>query len=70
MNKKPIIVERYGVKVWCNEEMDNLRREECLCVNCTLEDDCSWAVGFYNMGRDANIALAVTRCPEWKGVER
>lgn len=39
---------------------------ECLCLNCELMDDCGWATEFYNMCKDADIALAVTRCPEWK----
>ena len=63
---KAVLLKTNGGEVWCNVKMDNLLEKECLCLNCDLMEHCGWAVEFYNMCKDANIALAVTRCPEWR----
>jgi hypothetical protein len=65
-----IIHERhYGVKVWTNELMDALRREECLCLNCDKMMECEIARALYVMCQDDNLALAMTRCKHWKSKE-
>lgn len=59
-------VDKYGVMVWVDEKMDELRRERCLCLNCASMEACSVAARFYAICRAHNTALAVTRCPDWK----
>jgi hypothetical protein len=47
-------------------EMDKLRKDRCLCLKCTNIDECETAAEFYRVCSRNNVALAVTRCPEWK----
>jgi|WetSurMetagenome_2_1015567.scaffolds.fasta_scaffold441091_2 hypothetical protein len=59
--------EHYGVVVWVNPTTEALRRTECLCLNCTClkpgkTDNCPYAQRLYEVCKDGNIALAVTRC--------
>ena len=58
--------EHHDTEVWTNVMLDSLRREECLCLNCQNLEDCSAAYHLYNECRKWNMALAVTRCPEWR----
>jgi hypothetical protein len=64
-----VVYERhYGVNVWVNELMDALRREECLCLNCERLTDHSCVVAgmIYKLCKEHNLALAMTRCKNWK----
>ena len=71
MKTKPVQVEKYGKTVWSNIEMDDLRKTECLCLNCSkmVRSDCQTAKLLYNTCKDFNIAMAITRCPEWEEIE-
>jgi len=64
--EQPKLVTAHGEKVWANEKMDALRREECLCANCASFEDCFAAKVLYFTCVHAGIALAVTRCRNWK----
>jgi len=57
--------------VWSNVEMDELRRTECLCLNCSkmIRQECPVAKQMYNACKDFNIAMAITRCPDWEVAE-
>ena len=55
----------YNVAVWCNEKMDNARRKECLCFNCKFIKTCDWASELFGLCKDHNLALMITRCPDW-----
>ena len=64
-------VVRYGVEVWENAYMDALRKKECLCLNCGnmkpgSSDHCPAAKKLYELCREENLAMAITRCPAWK----
>ena len=63
---KVIQVNKYGVDVWCNEDTDNLRKEQCLCLNCGISGACSVSSEFYEICKRDNVALMVTRCPAWE----
>ena len=66
MNKLKRVV-KYGVEVWCNERTDILRGSQCLCLNCALMNNgCLIAKNLYDFCRNEDIALMVTRCPNWK----
>lgn len=56
-------VEKYGKRVKQHPEMDELRRTQCLCLNCLDIQDCPVAEKLYGLCKEHNIALAVTRCP-------
>jgi hypothetical protein len=63
-----IVHERhYGMKVWTNELMDRLRKDECLCLRCgrILDHGCPIASMLYKMCKENNLALAMTRCKNW-----
>jgi hypothetical protein len=59
-----IFEEHYGVNVWTNKEMDELRKTECLCFNCDV-GYCKIANGFYNDCKFNNTAIMITRCPNF-----
>ena len=59
-------IEKYGVLVWCNEEMDLLRGKECLCLNCHGLRTCDTAQILYSVAKRTNVAMMITRCPNWK----
>lgn len=68
MEKEPIIIEKYGVKVYANPTTEALRPLECLCLNCNKQkndpkENCEVAFKLFNICVEHNIALAVTRCP-------
>lgn len=67
----PVLETHYGVRVWTHKMMDELRRTECLCRNCdrlifNSTDSCPIALALYGVCKTANVALSVTRCPEFK----
>lgn len=55
-------------QVWANTGMDELRKSECLCLNCDRKNDkppynsCPIASQLYQICVEDCIALAVTRC--------
>ena len=59
-------VEKYGTEVFSNTKMDELRKAECLCLNCADMEDCPTAKGLYSTCIYSDIALIVTRCPVFK----
>jgi hypothetical protein len=59
-------VEKYGRAVWQNPTMDKLRQTQCLCLNCGNMKECDTAKALYEICVKGNLALAVTRCPEWR----
>ena len=58
--------EHYGEMVWTNRMMDGLRKRECLCLCCDNIKKCGNASGLLARCQDGDLALAVTRCPDWK----
>jgi len=56
-------IEKYGVLVFQHPEMDELRRSQCLCLNCQKMDNCEIAHAGFELCKKFNIAYAVTRCP-------
>ncbi len=58
-------VEKYGALVYTHPEMDELRRKQCLCLNCTKTADCEIAHAGYELCKKYNVAYAMTRCPEF-----
>ena len=64
---KPVIVEKYGVEVWCNPEMDLRRQQECLCLNCgRLNFGCKQSSLLWAKCKVFNLAIMITRCPDWQ----
>ena len=63
-------VTRYGAKVWANLKMDKLRKTECLCLKCRLMKNCRYANEFFMLCQAANLAIAVTRCPDYSTEEK
>ena len=67
--KQPAVKEiRYGKDVMVNQEMDALRKTECLCLNCGnmkpgQPDHCQIAQAIYGICVKENVAMAITRCP-------
>ena len=59
--------EHYGVEVQANVVMDELRKDQCLCLNCELIENCDWAGELYSLCKENSLALAVTRCPFFEG---
>lgn len=63
MNIKKVI--KYGTEVFQSVDMDELRKTECMCLNCKIIKDCLRAESLYDICKEHNIALMVTRCPMW-----
>ena len=55
-------------ELWANLEMDEKRKEECLCLNCDRKNDdppyssCPVAGEFYRICVENNMASMITRC--------
>ena len=64
MKNQPVLEEHYKTMVYTNTEMDELRREECLCINCS-NVHCKIAHDLYSTCKQFNVALMVTRCPNF-----
>jgi hypothetical protein len=64
MAYEPVKKVRYGVEVWVNPLMELARRRECLCLNCGTET-CEVADKLYELCKEYNLAMAITRCPKW-----
>jgi len=64
-------VMKYGYEVWANTPMDDLRRSECLCLNCARfkpgdDDHCPIAAAGYQLCLEYHIAYMMTRCPKFE----
>lgn len=62
----PIQEEHYGAMVWTNKEADATRKDECLCLNCAMLSNCPTAKGLYEICKDNDMAMMITRCKQWK----
>lgn len=65
MKEQPKIEVHDDVEVWVNPTTESLRREECLCLCCGWIRICPKAFNLYRIYREENLALIVTRCPDW-----
>ncbi len=65
MKNQPVLENHYGTDVWTNKYMDELRRTECLCLNCKYIG-CQTSRTLYEFCKENDLALAVTRCPGWE----
>jgi hypothetical protein len=60
--------EKDPEKVWANVDLDNLRRTECLCMNCDRKNEskpyssCPVAAKIYKIAVEHNMAMAITKC--------
>lgn len=61
------IISRHGVDVVENQSTDELRRSECLCLNCANILSCIYAKRLYGICVDGGMALMVTRCKNFVG---
>ena len=66
MKFKVVQVERYGQIVWQHPVMDELRKSQCLCLNCALLKSCEIAKKGFEFCKVHNVAYAMTRCPHFK----
>jgi hypothetical protein len=60
------LVEKYGMAVWQNVEMDEARKTQCLCMCCQKMGKCDIAAKGYTLCKETNIAFMVTRCPAFE----
>jgi hypothetical protein len=65
MKNIPEQVEKYGSIVWSNIEMDELRKTECLCLNCAKMSSCTAAKLLYDTCKGYDLAMMITRCKDW-----
>lgn len=70
MKNLPVFETRHDVVVAINKDMDELRKSECLCLNCDNmkpgPDNCVIAAQLYQICLKTNVAMAITRCPVWQ----
>ena len=59
------IQNHFGVDVKTHIVMDMLRKGECLCNNCNNKPRCETAKQLYSICKEKNIAMAITRCPDF-----
>lgn len=57
---------KYGTEVWINNATDDLKKTECLCLNCENIKLCDTAKQLYNMCVIDDIAIMITRCKDFK----
>ena len=53
-------------KVWREQFLDTLRASHCLCLRCGAFSRCKTVKKLARICKADNIALAVTRCPNWE----
>lgn len=63
---KPELQEHYGAMVWTNVFTDFIRREECLCLNCDDMSTCPVAQQLYELCKENDLALMMTRCKSYR----
>jgi len=67
---EPRLIKKYGKEVWQHPDMDKLRRTECLCMSCEQLDICPIANDLLHKCKQYNLALAITRCAEFKAIDK
>jgi len=70
LTEAPVKQEHYGREVWTHQAMDNLRKTQCLCRSCGrlkpgLPDNCAIAGKLYEICKADDVAMSITRCPDW-----
>jgi hypothetical protein len=63
--RPPVLEEHHGHRVFTDPFMDEKRRTHCLCLRCAKLAGCPAAKALLSVCIDNEMALAVTRCPEW-----
>ena len=58
--------EHYGETVTVSVEIERMRKDNCLCLQCLNIKGCPYAKKFYDVCKVGGIALAVTRCREFE----
>lgn len=61
----------YGAEVWVSQGAEAIRKEHCLCLNCGKmkpgsPDHCPIAQKLYELCCAGNLAMAISRCPQWE----
>lgn len=60
--------EKDPPRIWVEEQLDALRREFCLCMNCDRKNDqppyssCPTAKKIYEICVQSNMSMAITKC--------
>jgi hypothetical protein len=67
---EPILVERYGKMVWEIQALEPLRKEACMCHQCTSfkpgqPGNCVIAEKFFAICKEHGNAFILTRCEGW-----
>jgi hypothetical protein len=70
MNRTFSKQSRYGFDVIEHDQMDALRKSECMCRLCSKlkpkqPDNCRTAQALCGICLTTNVAMAVTRCPDF-----
>ena len=60
-----ITVNKFGRDVFANQQMDEARHTECLCMNCKQMHSCVTAKEGLRLCQLTDIAFMVTRCPKF-----
>lgn len=65
------LVQRYNKAVWENEEFEEKRRDNCMCLHCDKMkpdsvDHCKIAQKFFEICKEYGCAFILTRCSEWE----
>ena len=62
-------IEKYGKVVWSSPEGEALRKTNCMCLNCVDIDECVIAKSLYEICKNGNLALMVTRCLHFRYID-
>jgi len=54
--------KKYGQDVYESLELDIKRKTDCLCLNCINMSLCEIAKAFFEICKENNMAVAITRC--------
>jgi hypothetical protein len=66
-NEKIEKMVAYDREVFADVEMDGLRRERCLCLNCAkMGPNCHNSQILYHMAVQNNMAMMITRCRDYQ----
>ena len=55
----------YDREVMVSTEIEKLRRKHCLCLNCGDMKECPKAALLYNFCKLTDVAMAISRCPDF-----
>jgi len=67
---EPVTESHFGADVSVNPLLERMRAEDCLCLNCgklnpNPSKNCPVAQSLYEICVRENVAMAMTRCPNW-----